>query len=121
MNLFAERLKEIRRRKNITLDELAEKIGYTKSTLSRYENEKRVPNIEFINQVADFFNVSTDYLLGRTDSPEVTILEKDKLPLELQGKVDAIHIVEAAIEKGLSKETIAAILDLVERIKKDPT
>ena len=43
MNLFAERLKEIRRRKNITLDELAEKIGYTKSTLSRYENEKIIP------------------------------------------------------------------------------
>ena len=46
------------------MEDLAEEIGTTKSTISRYENNKREPKKHFIEKTAEYFNVSTDYLLG---------------------------------------------------------
>lgn len=70
MATFNERMKEIRKEKNITLEDLAKVLNTTKSTLSRYENNLRVPNADFIKQLAEYFNVSIDYLLGNTDNPK---------------------------------------------------
>ncbi len=59
------RLKELRKQRNITQSELAKYLGVVKSTISLYENENRLPDIETINKLADYFNVTVDYLLGR--------------------------------------------------------
>ncbi|KXZ40047.1 Helix-turn-helix [Alkalithermobacter thermoalcaliphilus JW-YL-7 = DSM 7308] len=67
MATFQERMKELRKEKNLTLDKLADMSNTTKATLSRYENGLRVPNIEFIQKLANIFNVSVDYLLGKSD------------------------------------------------------
>jgi transcriptional regulator with XRE-family HTH domain len=67
MATFSERMRELRKEKRISLEKLAEMMGTTKATLSRYENSKRVPNIEFVEKLAKIFNVSVDYLLGHTD------------------------------------------------------
>lgn len=70
---FGARLRELRRRYDYTQDELAELFNkkfhtsFNKSTLSQYENGKRIPDITLLSYWADFFDVSTDYLLGRTD------------------------------------------------------
>jgi len=50
------------------MEDLAEEIGTTKSTISRYENNKREPKKHFIEKTADYFGVSTDYLLGLTNN-----------------------------------------------------
>lgn len=68
MSIFGQRLKLLRTKKNITLEYLAEQIQTTKATLSRYENSKRIPNIEFAKKVADYFGVTTDYLYGASDN-----------------------------------------------------
>lgn len=68
MATFQERLKSLRLEKSLTLEELANILGTTKTTLSRYENNKRTPDSEFIRLASRFFNVSTDYLLGETDT-----------------------------------------------------
>jgi len=67
MATFSERMRELRKEKGISLEKLAEMMGTTKATLSRYENSKRIPNIEFVKELAKIFDVSVDYLLGRTD------------------------------------------------------
>ncbi len=69
MTVFSERLKRLRGFKNKTLDELAKDLETTKTTLSRYENSKRVPDALFIKKLADYFKVSSDYLLGLSDNP----------------------------------------------------
>lgn len=74
MATFSERLKDLRKEKNVTLDSLAEALNTTKATLSRYENDLRIPNIDFVNELADFFGVQVDYLLGRTDIKNNTII-----------------------------------------------
>lgn len=68
MVTFAERLKQLRNETGVTMEDLAEEIGTTKSTISRYENNKREPKKHFIEKTADYFGVSTDYLLGLTNN-----------------------------------------------------
>lgn len=61
------RIKELRKEKNITLKKLADYLHTGTSTVSQYENGKREASFETINKLADFFDVSLDYLMGRTD------------------------------------------------------
>ncbi len=71
MSTFGDRLRELRNEKGLTLDDLKDILDTTKATLSRYENDKRYPKIEFANRAASFFNVSVDYLLGTTDDRSI--------------------------------------------------
>lgn len=64
---FANRLKQLRKEYNLTQEELAQKISKTRSTIAGYETERKEPDYETLVLLADFFNVNSDYLLGRTD------------------------------------------------------
>ena len=67
MKIFAERIKELRQEKNLTLKELAKEIGVTDIAISRWENELRTPNIETLVLFAKYFGVTADYLVGMED------------------------------------------------------
>lgn len=67
MNTFGERLKLLRTERRISLEKLSQKLCTTKATLSRYENNKREPKINMAEDIANFFDVSLDFLLGKTD------------------------------------------------------
>ncbi|MGX4599481.1 helix-turn-helix domain-containing protein [Faecalimicrobium sp. JNUCC 81] len=58
----------MRKEKGLTLEQMAKDLGTTKVTLSRYENGSREPKGETLNTLADYFNVSIDYLFARTDN-----------------------------------------------------
>jgi len=64
---FAERLKELRKLENLSQSQLAEKIGIADSTISAYEVDRFTPSVLILCCFADYFHVTTDYLLGRTD------------------------------------------------------
>lgn len=66
---FAERLSELRRKKRMTQKELTEALHLAKSRISSYENELSMPGIGTLGDIADFFGVSIDYLLCRTEYP----------------------------------------------------
>jgi transcriptional regulator with XRE-family HTH domain len=66
--MFQIKLKELRENMGISQYELAERLGVAQSTIGGWESGKREPNFKTIKIIADFFNVSVDYLLGRTDS-----------------------------------------------------
>ena len=65
---FAKRLIALREQNNITQQQLAEKLNISRQSLSLYEKAERTINIELLAQIADIFSVSTDYLLGRSDT-----------------------------------------------------
>lgn len=67
MSVFSERLKNERISKGYTQKRVAEVLGVTYNAISQYENGVREPNIDFLIKICDFFDVSSDYLLGRTD------------------------------------------------------
>ena len=64
---FSQRLKELRSDKGLTQDKLSEKTGLSHGCIAMLELEKRAPTAQTLNILADFFEVSTDYLLGRED------------------------------------------------------
>ena len=61
------RLKELRKEKGISQLKLAMELNTNQNTISRYETGEREPGINELIGIADYFNVSVDYLLGRTD------------------------------------------------------
>lgn len=67
---FKERLRELRTSQNITQEELGKKFNVIKQTISSWENGNSRPDIDIATKLADFFDVTTDYLLGRTDDPQ---------------------------------------------------
>lgn len=65
--MFGKRLRALRKEQKLTMKEFGEKFSLAESTISGYENGNRKPDMDILSKFADFFNVSTDYLLGRTD------------------------------------------------------
>lgn len=63
------RIRELRRQHGITMKEFGDKIGVSESTVSLYETGKRDPNFQTLLKIADFFDVSVDYLLGTHTKP----------------------------------------------------
>ena len=65
------RLKEIRRSKGISQLKLAMDLNTSQNTISRYETGEREPGINELIKIADYFNISIDYLLERTENPRL--------------------------------------------------
>ena len=64
-----DRIKDLGKQKGISINALEKKLGYSRNTL--YSMKDKKPNAERVSEIADYFQVSTDYLLGRTDEPSI--------------------------------------------------
>lgn len=69
MTDFGTHLKEIRKEKKITQKQLAQDINSTERGIQSYELNEKKPSFETLIALADYFNVSLDYLVGRSDDP----------------------------------------------------
>lgn len=67
------RLKELRKKRHLSQVRLSMDLHMSQNTISRYENGVREANYETLILFADYFDVSIDYLLGRTDNPKMNI------------------------------------------------
>ena len=65
--MFGEQIKSLRMCKGLNQVELAKIFGVTKQSVSNWENENIMPSVDMLIKIANFFNVSTDYLLGLTE------------------------------------------------------
>lgn len=66
---FSDRLISIRRQRGVTQRQLAESIGVSEIAVQNYENQRRKPAFDVLIALADYFDVSLDYLVGRSDDP----------------------------------------------------
>ncbi|MCS5696072.1 helix-turn-helix domain-containing protein [Desulfofundulus thermocisternus] len=68
---FAIRLKQLRKQNNVSMQKLAEALNLkSKAAISQFENCVNLPSLDTLVALADFFDVSIDFLLGRTDNPK---------------------------------------------------
>ena len=79
--MFAEKLKELRFFKKLTQADFAKIIGVSQQTVASWENQRSFPNLEMLNNIADYFAVSADYLLGRNETDLGNILSDEQLDL----------------------------------------
>lgn len=75
---FKDRLTNLRKKSKLYQVDMAKKIGVARATYGAYEQGTRQPDFETLQTIADFFEVSTDYLLGRTDNPYSDGVSNDK-------------------------------------------
>lgn len=90
---IGSRVKELRNQKNLTQEQLANRLSVTKSVISAYENGFRFPSLDVLIQLAYIFNVSTDYLLGVNKK---RVLDVSKLSLS------QVEIINKLIEEFTS-------------------
>lgn len=77
-SILARRLKNLREERGYLQKFVADKVGVRSNTLSGYESGSRSPDPEMLVELANFYNVTTDYLLGETNDPNLTAKdEKD--------------------------------------------
>ena len=70
-DMMHNRLRELRKRRGYTQISLQMQTGIEQALLSKFENMERIPPTETLLRLADFYNVSIDYILCRTDKPEI--------------------------------------------------
>lgn len=113
---FKDRLKELRTMRGLSQVELADKLEVSKSTIGAYETGDRSPSREGLEQIADFFNVDMDYLLGRDNgsmyymSPEVAFKAQ-----EIYEDPDARILLDA--KRDLSAEDLNVVLNMIKALK----
>ncbi len=67
---FSETMSELRRKKGASQRTAAADLGISQALLSHYENGAREPGLDFVCRACEYYGVSADYLLGRTDEPD---------------------------------------------------
>ncbi|MGI2329699.1 helix-turn-helix domain-containing protein [Planococcus sp. YIM B11945] len=65
-----DRIRKLRDKENLSREDFAKALGVTYDAMSKYETGKRRPDYETLQKIADYFNVSTDYLLGRDEKKQ---------------------------------------------------
>lgn len=70
---FSTRVKDLREKANLSMDQLATQLGVTKSRVNMWENNGTVPRMNVLLDLAKYFNVTTDYLLGNDDAKNISL------------------------------------------------
>lgn len=103
-----ERLRKMRENRNLYQQEVADYLGITSATLSRFETGARQPDASMLVKMANYFNCSVDYLLGRVEDPNMShdeYIEKIKKAHHLGGDMFSPEKLEK-----LSQERFEALL-----------
>lgn len=109
--MVGKKIKDLRTKNNITLKKLGEMLCLGESTISMYENNKRNPDYGTLLRIAEIFDVSIDYLLGRTEV---------KYPInELPNDFDAAYFrtMQNAKKEGISPDDIDLMIDFIKKAK----
>ncbi len=109
--IFAKRLAELRKEYNLSQNALASKLGYSRGQIGNYELGSREPDFSTLIKIADFFNVSIDYLIGKTNTRHF------ELDSSLEELIVAAEKLSAESIDYLKKD--AELLQLREKLQKD--
>lgn len=106
---FSNRLKELRQNRDVMQLELAKTLNVHKTTISNWENGKRFPDEDMLNKIAEYFNVSMNYLLGKDEIIEgesISNAIKRRVYLEMTDDGKIINSIAAQLIQRLIDEKI---------------
>lgn len=108
-----EKIKELADKKGISINRLEEQLDFSRNTI--YNMKTKKPNAERVAAIADYFNVSTDYLLGRTDNPRIAKDNDNSVTIDLKKDAEETFFFDG---HELNDEDIDLITSILEtRIK----
>lgn len=110
---IGERLRELRKEKRKTLRQVNDDTGIDYSNLAQIERGVHGCNADTLNILANYYNVSMDYLLGKTDNPKATIIQV----ADSDGSITSIEYEIMDKIKGFTNEDMQKVLEYVDFIK----
>jgi transcriptional regulator with XRE-family HTH domain len=114
---FPRILALLRKERHISQKAAAADLGIAQALLSHYEKGKREPGLEFLVRVADYYNVSTDYLLGRSPLTSGGIIAESDIPeADIPAKAQAGANISITLSKKLVMNSIDIIYGILEHI-----
>lgn len=106
MASFGELLSELRKDRGMTQRDLGQVLHVSVSTISNYEKDVHLPDVEKLVNIADFFHVTTDYLLGRTEY-NVSLDELSKVVLRGKTVAEVVEMLQVLNEEQLNALGVA--------------
>lgn len=103
---FSQRLRELRTNKKISQQTMSRKLGLAESTYGTYETSRYLPPVDTFSALADYYNVSTDYLLGKTDIRYSKNKSTDKLDFSDECMDRLIDISQNETQKKILEDII---------------
>lgn len=117
--MYGERLKYLRNTANLTQEQLGKLFEISARAVSNYENESRQIPIDLQLKIANYFDVTVDYILGRTNEPNYSFISKEELPKELiEVGYDYLVVVKEAKESGLTPDELQDLIQFAKNFKK---
>lgn len=105
--LFGERLRKLRVKSGFSQQALSSELGISKAAMCYYENGQRVPDIDVLVRIADYFNVSADYLIGRSDVASIDPSQKMQVACKVTGLSEkAVKNLQNIQESGLRSDLL---------------
>lgn len=114
--MFYKKLKELRSKKDISQAELARSLGMSQQAIAKWETEKATPDPEMLIKIADFFGVTTDYLLGRDETNQESNTQKLEFSQE---DLMLLHQIKRLTED--KRKIIDAVIQLNESVNEQST
>lgn len=114
---FKDRLRELRKASNMTMQELADALGVSKALIGMYETGRRNPGYEMEEALADLFNVSIDFLRGSEDRSPFFLDEKQIALQQAFDKRPEMRMLFSTVE-DCSAEEIQQAIKIIEALKK---
>ena len=113
MNIIGARLKELRQSKRLTLREVSDATGLSNSNISELETGEHGCTIGTLKILSDFYNVTTDYLIGTSNNPKATIIQV----ADSDGSITTIEYQLIDKLKGLTVQDMIEIEKYVDYLK----
>lgn len=116
--MLSIRLKALRTQQRKTQQEMADLLGITRQGYAKYENNLGEPDNSTLAKLADYFEVSTDYLLGRTDNPANTQQEKDEAAFQAFANDPELNVFYRELPES-DEEAVRKLRNIWEIIKNE--
>lgn len=110
--MLGERLSALRKIRKLKQEDVARKIGVARTTYSMYEQDNREPDIKVLIKLADFYEVTIDYLVGRVDTVKSESADSHN-PILLSLEGIGIEFLLLCDKTVLSKEEIALVISTI--------
>ena len=91
---FGDRLFELRKQQNLSQKDLAQKIDFSQSSINYWEKGQRTPSIEAVRIIADYFNVTPNYLLYGNERKHISGIPEGKVKLNIDGNIMYVDPIE---------------------------
>ncbi len=106
--MFAQRLKELRKERNMTQIEFAKEFNISSGTIAMWETGKRTPDNEMMIKIANYFNVSLDYLMGNSNTANT------------ENDLEEVYFsfAKKAQDEGIDPSDIELAIETIKKLKK---